>query len=381
MSETRSVRPVFAALFAMLVGGCDAGKAPYNEAVALDEQGKLTEAADKYDGVCRRAPDSKLCPTATSRAAAIRLKLAGQDVVALKFTDADALLKIVLESGDAESKDRARTQLASPEVMAGLAYEKAVAKTDKHAALPDMESSAASGTPIATKANEWLTKERPALLLADATTACTAKPPNACPTICDRLVTLHAGTPEAQKATGLLATYQAAEAERLYPLLVKAEDLVAQCQTLWTANAGKQKCYLNMLAANPDNAIAALAYCGDTDSTKQTKLQASLDQTIADIAVPAQTDSLKDRFKKACEEGEYEKQVPKKPSGAAAATATTGPRRVRVRCPKGSEAGGTRFGCMCIGGPDGAQAPPPPPSKECKITAGSVDEFCEYTCP
>jgi len=61
------------------LAACDAGKAPYDEAVTLEEQGKLAEAAEKFDAVCRRAPGSKLCPTATIRAAAARIKAVNQD--------------------------------------------------------------------------------------------------------------------------------------------------------------------------------------------------------------------------------------------------------------------------------------------------------------
>jgi len=52
----------------MLIVGCDAGKGPYAEAVAMEERGQLLEAAEKYDSVCRRAPDSKFWRVAGANA-------------------------------------------------------------------------------------------------------------------------------------------------------------------------------------------------------------------------------------------------------------------------------------------------------------------------
>ncbi len=180
MKERDRLRVVLASLTAVLLVCCDAGKEPYKEAVGLDEKGQLREAAEKYDGVCRRNPKSELCPTATSRAGALRLKLALQAMDGGKFADAEKTLKVVAETGDGDAKTKAEAQLASKDLIQGLVYERAVGKTDKRAALKDIEAVAASGTPIAAKAAEWLTKERPPLLLADATAVC-VPPTSTCP--------------------------------------------------------------------------------------------------------------------------------------------------------------------------------------------------------
>jgi len=355
-----------------LTTGCDAGKAPYQEAVDLDEKGQLQQAAEKYDVVCKRAPDSKLCPTATSRAAAIRLKLAQQDIDAMKFGDAEGILKTVQDTGDTDGKGKAKTQLASKELTQGLAYEKALAKADKHAALVNMETVAASGTPIAVKANEWLTKERPALLLADATAACTPNPTPGCPAPCGRLLKLHPGTPEAAKAAEYMTAFKAAEEVRLYPLLVQAEKLIEDCQGIWKANRRLQDCQLQALAADPNNPLAALAACGgnfagDDAHKRRQKLDETWQKLIADMGVPERVGPLDARLKKSCDDGEYEKQVPKNPQAApppvakaGAAADTDGP--ITTYCPNGLVAEPYRWGCTCHrtpGDESSADAPGP----------------------
>ncbi|MGH7295923.1 MAG: hypothetical protein ACRELB_13360, partial [Polyangiaceae bacterium] len=238
-------------------------------------------------------------------------------IEAMKFADAQAALKAVVETGDAASKAKATDRLGSRDVVQGLAYEAALG-IDKKAALPKMEAVAASGAPVSAKANEWLGKERPGILLADATAACSATPPSPCPDICDRLSKLHGETPEAQKAGTLLAAYQAADAARVYPLLVQAEGLMAQCQAYWRQEKARNDCQLRNLAMT-DNALAALVACGDSDGKTKDKLTESMDKVTGDIAEPSVVGSLKERFDKACDDGDYQKQTPPKPSAGGVA--------------------------------------------------------------
>jgi len=303
--------------------GCDAGKAPYNDGVELEEKGQLAEAADKYDGVCRKAPDSKMCAPSVTRAAEVRIKLADQDIKAFKFAEAKALLAKVAEGGDEAGKKKAHDLSLSADLNWGLRWEKAMAQPEKRNALDEMEAVAASGASTARKAADWLTKERAALLLASATGACTPNVTDSCGSICERLVKLHPDSSQATKAKEYLVAVEAARAaaaakeeERLYGLLVEAEKLLAQQQGAWRATKAHGQCVLQQLAVNPDNAIAAVVACGedpngDYKADKREKAWKALMEQIANEAV---TGALGERWKRADEQGEYERQTPKKPA-------------------------------------------------------------------
>jgi hypothetical protein len=309
--------------------GCDKGKAPYSEGVDLEEHGKLQEAADKYDSVCKRAPDSKLCPPSIERAAAVRLKLADTAISANKFEDAEKTLKIVADSGDDASKKKASATLLAKPMTFGLQWEKAFKLADKRAALGPMETVATSDTPIASKATEWLQKERPALLLADVRAACAPKYTDACPTACDKLIKLHADTPEGKEAATTRTAYDAevaklkaeqevAEGKRLYPLLVKVEALLARAKKVWQDGKDHDACYLRMLAADPDNAFAALSACGEVDTKKSDKVKTAWDDLLKEINTPALEAGLNARWKKARDDCDYTKIVPAVPAGLTA---------------------------------------------------------------
>lgn len=308
---------------ALAPAGCDAGKAPYNEGVELEEKGQLAEAADKYDSVCRRAPDSKMCQPSVTRAAEVRIKLAEQDIKAFKFSDAKAVLAKAGESGDEAAKKKAHELSTSADVNWGLRWEKAMAQAEKRNALDEMEAVAASGASTASKAAAWLTKERPALLLAAATAACTPSVTDTCGTICERLVKLHPDSPEAAKVKDYLVAVEAARAaaaakeeERLYGLLVEAEKDLAQAQRDYRQSKAHDACLLQQMAANPDNALAAVAACGDATEAvnAREKLEKSWDKLMESIGDKSKVEALQERWKSAAEHGEYQPQPPKKPA-------------------------------------------------------------------
>jgi hypothetical protein len=351
------------------------------------------EAAAQYEAVCVRAPNSSMCPPSRERAGTVRLKLASRSIADFKFVAAEAVLKPAAESADTSVQAKAKAQLASNEYVAGLKWEKASASADKRAALTDMESVAVSGAPVAAKANEWLAKKRPALLLADATGACSPAPTAACPVPCNRLIALHAGTPEAAKATEYLAAYKAGEEVRLYPLLVQGEKLIEECQSLWKADRRLQDCHLRALAADPDNPLGALASCGgnyagDDAQKRRAKLDETWRKLTDDVRNSDRVAVLETRMKKACDDGEYEKQTPKKPNAAhedpQAASSTT--REVTVRCPSGYQSFATMHTCWCEKGEseepqwDAARVAAAPPQKGCKVVTGG-DHSCVWSCP
>jgi len=299
----------------VLVVGCDAGKAPYNEGVALEEKGQLAEAAEKYDAVCRRAPDSKMCAPSVGRAGAARIKLAEAALTAFKFGEAEAVLNKVGETGDRENKTKAKGLLDSNDVTQGLAWEKAAAMTDKAKALPDMEKVAASGASTAGKANEWLAKERPALLLTAATQACTPKVTSACGSICERLVKLH--PTEADKVKDYLVAVKTADDERLYPLLVEAEKLLQEMAKFKKASLAQDACLLPAMAANPDNVMAAMAACPKPPGRSTDLIETDWNDLLKKFSDSARVSALQARWKLADEEGKYDKQEPKKPDSMA----------------------------------------------------------------
>ena len=75
-------------IFTVLVFGCDAGRAAYDEATLLEQQGKLADAMLKYDFVCTKAPDSKMCGPSRDRAGVVRVQLADIQMKDFQFTEA-----------------------------------------------------------------------------------------------------------------------------------------------------------------------------------------------------------------------------------------------------------------------------------------------------
>lgn len=325
-SSSRMTMGLATALICLVVSGCDEGKSIYDEAVALEEGGKLAEAAEKYDAVCRRAPKSSMCMPSMGRAAAVRIKLAEQAIAAFEFSKVKGILEQVASEGDDASKERAKKTLTSRDMVEGLRWEKALANPDKTAAMFDMEAVAQSSSLAAGKAKKWLDKEQPSLLLAAATAACTPMVTGTCENVCSKLLRLYPNSPEAAKAKVMLEAAEEAkaaakveaearEAERLYPLLVEAEKLLSQAKSIWRQQKAHHDCNLRNLAANPNNPLAAMVVCGDSDGVwrQEKKLKDAWEKLLVKIAHTATADTLKKRFEAALENGEYEKQTPKKP--------------------------------------------------------------------
>jgi hypothetical protein len=290
----------------LFIAGCDAGKAPYSEAVALEENGHLLEAAEKYDAVCRRAPDSKLCPPSQSRAAKARIAHAEKRIGELKFGDARAALAPVVESGGAEDQNRAKSLMESPPMAMGLRWETAVAASDKASALKDMEEIAKSATPVAAKATEWLTSERPAIWMAWAREACAKPGDRRCPANCRAILDTYPDSQQASGARKLLEAYSTAEAARVFPLLAEAEKKLQECVKLWKEDRAYSNCALQQLAED-DNPLRAVAVCGDrTEAGRRSeKLKEAWEQLLKSIDDEARTKPLEQRWTDACEHGEY----------------------------------------------------------------------------
>lgn len=284
-------------IFTVLVFGCDAGRAAYDEATSLEQQGKLAEAMLKYDLVCTKAPDSKMCGPSRDRAGVVRVQLADIQMKDCQFTEAKKLLGQVLEGGASEAtKKTARDRLATKDMSYGLRWEKVASVAEKRTALKEMELIAASGSIAASKAKEWVDKEGPAIVEA--------------------------------------------ESARLYPLLIRAESLIGECRRLWVEGRKLDDCRLEALAKTPNNPLAALASCGgnfsgDEARKAREKLDESWKKLSVEVGDPARMANLDTRLKKACDDGDYERATLPAPSGGIAAAATRAATDAGSGTPKG----------------------------------------------
>jgi hypothetical protein len=230
----------------------DPGRAVYDEAVRFEEQGNVGEAASRYDAVCRRAPDSKLCAPSIARAAAIRLRAADDAVQAFRFSEAEELLKQVSDAGDAALQAKARGKLTQPDLVLGLRWESALALRDKRAALETMEVLASSAASVGAEATAWLAKERPGILIGRLRELC-PQDDGQCGPLSNRLEQLHPGTPEAKEASVLHAAWRMREDLRaqetrlareraLYPLRLEAEKVLKECVAVHAASEQHRQC-------------------------------------------------------------------------------------------------------------------------------------------
>jgi len=302
---------------AVMVAGCDKGRAPYDEAVALEEKGSLAEAAEKYDGVCRRAPDSKLCLPSQQRAAKVRLTLGEKAIELLKFSEARTALAFVLESSDEDAKKRAKVLMESPAMVNGLRWEAASKATDKALVLGEMEALAKSNSPVAAKAAQWIAAERPAIWLTAAKGACARSAERNCAVYCRAIIEKHADTEQATEAKKLLAAYELAEQRRLQPLLVQVEKKLQECVKLHREQKAFHNCTLQQLAID-DEPLRALAACGGDQSEsgrRSEKLKDAWRKLLEDIGDDTRKEALEKRWSDACDHGEYQKaDVPTAPA-------------------------------------------------------------------
>ena len=132
----------------------------------------------------------------------------------------------------------------------------------------------------------------------------------------------------AVRETGTTGTAPAgAEQARLYPLLVQAEAILLERQTIWRRTMAENQC---QLAIDGDRA-ARKAACGDTfeaGGKRIRELEQSWTALMTAIGDPAVVSRLKTRWKAANDNGEYIAETPVKPAtvtATATATATETP--------------------------------------------------------
>ncbi len=293
--------------------GCDAGKAPFQKAVALEKAGNIDGALEAYDAVCPHAPGSRYCTQSTDAAKRLRQSIiddtmarAKKRMDELKFNEAATLLQSLVDakSTDPETKLAASALLGSPGLLAGLGWERASALSDKRAALKDIEDIAGTETNVAQNARDWLKNERPALLLEDAKSACTPVPLITCPSACRKLLALHPSSPQATEGKTLLTAWEAVDDARTAPLLVAAEKLMPECVEVWRQEKAHRDCASRL----GGDAFATFQKCGDglVVSQRADKLAMRGAALIAEVGPQSRhAETLKSRWAAACIKGEY----------------------------------------------------------------------------
>jgi hypothetical protein len=208
-------------LSASALAGCDPGKEPFLNGALAEEKGDYAAAAPNYEEVCTKK--SQLCDAARKRQARMALKRAMKAIDDGHYKEAKGLLDALNPSPDPTTTEEATALLALPELLQGILYEDALANPDKTLAMGAMEGIAREPSALAPKAKEWLDKNRPALLLAQAKDAC-AGGKGDCVDLAKKLQTEHPESPEAKEA----ATLAADSYKRLYPKLKDLENLLIQ---------------------------------------------------------------------------------------------------------------------------------------------------------
>jgi hypothetical protein len=317
------------------LAGCGA-RAPdvAAEAEALAQQGKLEEAAARVDLTCAYAPASGPTPQAPSepcrasdrRAAELRIQAAEKAMGEGRFAKAERLLARALATADGPTAERAAQRLAADDLTQGLAYERALAGSDKREARKAMEAIAATKTPVAAQATAWLARELPALLVAAVNAACGPAREGSCSHAAVALRAAKLPGPEAAAALALAEDEQ----RRVYPLLVTSEtflkgfatakersDLIALCASFSNESgpAALETCMQGGLAPG------SVPTAADEDERRQ-KRTANLTlwrKTMRSISDPMLVHALDERLVKADTRGEFTPmdfpKPPKAPGG------------------------------------------------------------------
>jgi hypothetical protein len=220
----RATKLGIGALAAILLAGCDHGREPLARGADAEALGNFDEAATQYRAVCNSA--SSLCPIAIRRIERLKLLTADKALSAGEHRKAKAAIDLAVASSNEGVKHAAEALNLSkqPEIEQGIAWEEASSSAKPDEALTAMEGVAATSTPIAAKAREWLEKNRPRILLDRVKAACAPQGTGACASLGRDLARLHPTSPENAEATKLVE----ADYARLFPRLREAENLIGQ---------------------------------------------------------------------------------------------------------------------------------------------------------
>ena len=295
-------------LAAPLLTGCDAGADALARGADAEAAGNLAEARARYQEACDKG--SRHCPLATRLRERIVVKEAWKAIGAGDYAAARASLDAAKSASDPAVKAAADAAFQAPDLAAALAWEEASALPDKDAALAKIEALAGRGVPVSVKAREWLSKSRPAVLLARVVAACKPGSRVSCAEAGKVLAALHPTSPENAEAQRLVQ----ADYERVYPLLKQAENLIIQRVELYDKDQLVEICSLKSGAANAD--ACAVEVVGARHLPTPSFLYGTWKKKLDEIGDPFFVKGLEARYARAESAGEHDPEPWPKPAGA-----------------------------------------------------------------
>lgn len=302
--------------FSLALVGCDAAKEPMAKAREAEAAGKLAEAKTLYGDVCKANEKSPFCAVAKQHIESLALRealtaIAEGNVAKVKEQAASITGGPAKRAYDALGKTKA--------MSVWTAFEEANALADKSAVRVKMEELAGASSPVADKAKEWLSKNAPALLLAEVTAACKPDGTGSCMELGAKIVKAYPSSAEGREAQTLVDT----EYKRLYPALKQAEGLLVQRLEVYNWQAKRDLC-VKLIDSNvePDvqachEAIGIPADRGDPFNTDF--LEKAWKKKLDEVHDPGRIKELEARWDKIASSGIYDPANLPKPGDKPAA--------------------------------------------------------------
>ncbi len=303
--------------FSLALVGCDAAKEPMAKARDAEAAGKLAEAKTLYGDVCKANEKSPFCAVAKQHIESLALR----EALAAIAEGNVAKVKEQAASITGGSAKRAYDALGKTKAMSVWAgFEEANMLADKSAARVKMEELAGASSPVADKAKEWLSKNAPALLLAEVTAACKPDGTGSCLELGAKIVKAYPSSAEGREAQALVDT----EYKRLYPALKQAEGLLVQRLEVYNWKAKSDLC---MQLAEPSPGGYELQACNTSIGVPEDRgdpfntdfLEKAWKKKLDEVRDPGRIKELEARWDKIASSGIYDPANLPKPGDKPAA--------------------------------------------------------------
>jgi len=308
LKRTRSISVV---AFALYFAACSKGPSSFKEAESLEAEGKVEEAAQKFEFACAEAPRGPECQQSADRATTARLAAADKALREWQYKKAEELLIIALSTADKGAAKDIEARLVNDELSQGIRYEEALADPDKSRAYKAMEAIAKTSTPASEKAKEWIQRERPALLVDQVKAACRPKPTGSCSETFAAIVGLADKPPGFDEAK---AAYDE-EQKRTEKARFEARRFLAVFAQRGKKQKALEQCMTDKAAEIEDEAQRKSDCTGEIYEGKSAHERYDAEKTddslfrrrLHIIADPVLVASFEARRKEALETGEYKK--------------------------------------------------------------------------
>jgi hypothetical protein len=318
MSATMK-REMFVGLWGLtvvLLFGCDGGNEPLAKGADAEASGDLVQAATQYRAVC--ASGSSLCPIANRRLEQIKIANAEKALSAGEYKRTKVAVDLALASPDAAVKRAAEAMSKLPDLEKGIVLEDALTSPKPDDALATMESIADGGFAVSPKVKEWVAKNRPRILLDRVKAACTKDGSGSCVELAREITRLHPESPESADASKLVE----ADYSRVFPLLQKAETLLARQSMLYVVSEKVRWCMWDktnqaaddMNYDTPSESFRALCE-SEVSPEPLPKVHDAWEKNLEEIHDPSFTKPLGERLKRAEEKGLYDLEPWPEPAG------------------------------------------------------------------